>query len=857
MKKVLTFLLVLTLGFTLASCTNKEDAINVEDAATKLSVDVKDPAKVTSDLTLPTEGLHESTITWESDNTAVITNDGKVTRPAVGEDDVTVKLTATLTIGKETATKEFQFKVLASEPSLAITIAKLESDDVSDGDIVEITGIVTGRIQGKGFHIVDSTGGTYVYLGSNPENVAIGDEVTVLGERSTYFNMHQVKEIQNLTVNSSGNAIPAYAAKTIEALYDEDPVNTTLYNDLIEFDGFVAIMGSKDNAYLSWYDADLDLHKIEVYYKSGMLAAGATPYDSPEMITLKAMAGKLVTAKATFMDNYKGTFRVSIDTPSTFTEKTITDQEKANLAVAFESDYIQSQGEKLFNDLTLNTASDYVPGAALVWATDDDTVITAAGDAKHVIGSEPTANLTVTATVGTATATRTFAIKLADKTELSGMTVGEAIALDDDTLVVVQGVVSGYRYGMKPFIQDDQGNALFIYAEIDAKIGDLIKVKGTTDTFTQYGNEMAQLSSDTVLIEKISEGNDLVIDTTTTAATIAADIKAYHSVLFEMTLTYVETDSYGYYHFTGDGTNTLTMNPDYFPTLADHVDATTNGIKVRFVVRDVYHGNARIVPVSFPDLTSAQVMTAVDGLITVAGETTMDLSLTTYIPHFDAMITWTSTNAAVNAETGVVTRPAVGEADATGNLVASVVLGEDDAVEKTYAVTVKAEQPVVPDLMFSEYVEGGGDNKALELYNPTGAALDLTGYSVVLYFNGSTDAGKTLDLTGVTLAAGEVYVICNADLTDKTECDVESQVTYFNGDDAIAIIKNGEVIDLIGVIGVDPGTSWDVNTGSTKDHTLRRVTTIDKPNGTFTASEWEVVAKDTLDGLGSHTHTAS
>jgi len=43
-------------------------------------------------------------------------------------------------------------------------------------------------------------------------------------------------------------------------------------------------------------------------------------------------------------------------------------------------------------------------------------------------------------------------------------------------------------------------------------------------------------------------------------------------------------------------------------------------------------------------------------------------------------------------------------------------------------------QPVDPnaaaDLFFSEYIEGGSNNKALEIFNGTGADVDLSGYFV-------------------------------------------------------------------------------------------------------------------------------
>ena len=49
------------------------------------------------------------------------------------------------------------------------------------------------------------------------------------------------------------------------------------------------------------------------------------------------------------------------------------------------------------------------------------------------------------------------------------------------------------------------------------------------------------------------------------------------------------------------------------------------------------------------------------------------------------------------------------------------------------------------ELFFSEYVEGSSSNKALEIYNGTGAPVDLAaaGYAVRLYFNGSPSSSGT------------------------------------------------------------------------------------------------------------------
>src|SRR6266511_267026 len=67
------------------------------------------------------------------------------------------------------------------------------------------------------------------------------------------------------------------------------------------------------------------------------------------------------------------------------------------------------------------------------------------------------------------------------------------------------------------------------------------------------------------------------------------------------------------------------------------------------------------------------------------------------------------------------------------------------------------------ELFFSEYVEGTSNNKALELFNGTGSAVDLAvGSNVVqMYFNGATTAGTTVNLTG-TVVSCDVFVLAQA-----------------------------------------------------------------------------------------------
>ena len=164
-----------------------------------------------------------------------------------------------------------------------------------------------------------------------------------------------------------------------------------------------------------------------------------------------------------------------------------------------------------------------------------------------------------------------------------------------------------------------------------------------------------------------------------------------------------------------------------------------------------------------------------------------------------------------------------------------------------------------PELFISEYVEGSSNNKAIELYNPTDAALDLTGYMVHIYSNGSPTASKSFDLTGITLGAGETFVIVT-DTFEGTGTYDEVQayadgdaVVFFNGDDALAITKNGEIIDVFGIIGEDPGSNWSVGDGFTNEYTLVRKPGVTSGSTVWDPTEWIVYPQNTFDNLGSHT----
>lgn len=87
-------------------------------ALAKEDLTLGNTSSVMGDLTLPTSGLHGTTITYSSNNPTVVSNTGVVTRPNFGDGDATVILTATISKNGVSETKEFMVIVKEEELNL-------------------------------------------------------------------------------------------------------------------------------------------------------------------------------------------------------------------------------------------------------------------------------------------------------------------------------------------------------------------------------------------------------------------------------------------------------------------------------------------------------------------------------------------------------------------------------------------------------------------------------------------------------------------------------------------------------------------------------------------------------------------
>jgi len=205
-----------------------------------------------------------------------------------------------------------------------------------------------------------------------------------------------------------------------------------------------------------------------------------------------------------------------------------------------------------------------------------------------------------------------------------------------------------------------------------------------------------------------------------------------------------------------------------------------------------------------------------------------------------------------------------------------VVTAEDGSTTKTYEITLDDAMP--SDLIFSEYIEGSSNNKAIEIFNPNDEAIKLDYYQIAQLSNGGDDWEYFhMFPVGAVLESHATWVI----ITDETDGALYAagnadevlgypSVVHHNGDDARGLVivtaMDTTLVDIIGEIGPDPGDGWAIAgiADATKEHTILRKGSVKEGNTDWASSagtnaddsEWIVKDQNFFDSLGTHYLTA-
>ena len=178
------------------------------------------------------------------------------------------------------------------------------------------------------------------------------------------------------------------------------------------------------------------------------------------------------------------------------------------------------------------------------------------------------------------------------------------------------------------------------------------------------------------------------------------------------------------------------------------------------------------------------------------------------------------------------------------------------------------------NLFFSEAAEGSSNNKYLEIYNPTAAAVDLTGYAFPSVSNAPDNGVGNYDFwntfpAGASVAAGDVYIIAHPSADPTILAQADHTFTFLsNGDDGFMLVQGDETsfvqIDAVGDWNGDPGSGWEVAgvANGTQNHTIVRKSSVQSGNaGDWVTSagtnaddsEWIVLPSNDWTSLGAHT----
>ncbi|NCC93544.1 MAG: lamin tail domain-containing protein, partial [Opitutae bacterium] len=183
----------------------------------------------------------------------------------------------------------------------------------------------------------------------------------------------------------------------------------------------------------------------------------------------------------------------------------------------------------------------------------------------------------------------------------------------------------------------------------------------------------------------------------------------------------------------------------------------------------------------------------------------------------------------------------------------------------TVTVTFQ-ESSATGELIISQYYEGPGNNKWIEIYNPGSSAIDLGagGYRLGRWDNANREAWKvgtapngTIILSNGTIAAGGTYLVANSSATNPAYA-VANQLSgniTFTGDDSVVLYTGAtyayaNVVDAFGMV-----------TNAAQDKSfVRKPAVTAGVNTDFNAADWDEftnvavneAAESTNERLGYH-----
>ncbi|ACU07315.1 Endonuclease I [Flavobacteriaceae bacterium 3519-10] len=168
-------------------------------------------------------------------------------------------------------------------------------------------------------------------------------------------------------------------------------------------------------------------------------------------------------------------------------------------------------------------------------------------------------------------------------------------------------------------------------------------------------------------------------------------------------------------------------------------------------------------------------------------------------------------------------------------------------------VSTLASDVFAKDLMITKYIEGSGQNNAIEITNKTGHPVNLNKYRLSIQFYNGTNANyyfpDPYELEG-TVQNNEPFVVLNP--YSNLSCITNDEARFvtaapqltFSGSQYLELRYASTTIDAIGTRSAD-------NFAVLGNVSLYRLNSVSQPNSSFTLNEWQTYPVNYCENIGT------
>ena len=396
----------------------------------------------------------------------------------------------------------------------AKTIA--EARDAQKDEKVKLTGVVaaityaTGK-KPSGVILVDDTASIYVYSQDIAQQVSVGNTIEVAGSKTYWILETELSaaqahgytgacQIENAVLVSNDKQVKDFDNSWMETTTVKELLSTGFDQDItsLVFKSTAVINKSENPGFVNYYINDLDGQTGSYVYTqcNGSDFAWLDEFDGKvcevyytalnAKSTVSGCVWRLLPVKVSEIEGFS--FPAS-DVPAFAIEYAVVDLFKSGV---FGADPAITLPNSYANEII---GADNV---TLAYTSSDTSVATLTngqdGTVLNLVG-EGTSNITITATFGAYTETKTIEVKFDPLADIQTPTVAEIIATADGTVVTLRGIVMSSVVNQKAFYIADDTGMIAVRTSADAvaqlKVGQEVVVKGTKKHVIKDGYTIA------------------------------------------------------------------------------------------------------------------------------------------------------------------------------------------------------------------------------------------------------------------------------------------------------------------------------------------------------------------------------